>query len=79
MRKVFYAFALLMVAAVAFTGCKKEQKEEAKIVKRLTQCGDKWDVYYFTYNADGKIAYSGPVSITAAQFTGTGTVTGVEK
>ena len=33
----------------------------------------------FSYNADGKIAYSGPVSITAAQFTGTGTVTGVEK
>ena len=55
MKKVFYAFALLMVAAVAFTGCKKEQKEEAKVVKRLTQCGDQWDVYYFSYTADGKI------------------------
>ena len=55
MKKVIFAFALLAAAAAAFTGCKKDNKDEAKVVKRLTQCGDVWDVYYFTYNADGKI------------------------
>ena len=56
MKKIFYAIALLAVAAVAFTACNKENKDENKVVKRLTQCGDKWDVYYFTYNEDGKLS-----------------------
>ena len=55
MKKVFYAFALLAVVAAAFSGCKKDEKDEQKIVKRLTMCGDQWDKYYFTYNTDGSI------------------------
>lgn len=52
MKKIFYAIAIVCFAAVAFSSCKKE---EPKIQKRLTMCGDEWDKYYFTYNADGKI------------------------
>lgn len=52
MKKIIYAIAILGVAAVAFSSCKKE---EPKIQKRLTMCGDEWDKYYFSYNADGSI------------------------
>ena len=55
MKKILYAIAILGVAALAFTSCKKDN-EEPKIVKRLTMCGDQWDKYAFTYGADGKIA-----------------------
>lgn len=53
MKKVIYAIAILAAAACAFTSCKKA--EEPKIQKRLIMCGDEWDKYYFTYNADGTI------------------------
>lgn len=53
MKKVIYAIAIMVVAACAFTSCKKA--EEPKIQKRLIMCGDEWDKYYFTYNADGSI------------------------
>lgn len=57
MKKVLYAIAILGVAALAFTACKKDSKnEEPKIQKRLVMCGDQWDKYAFTYGADGKIA-----------------------
>lgn len=56
MKKLLYAIALLGVAAVAFYACKPEEKEEPKIKKRLTMCGDQWDKYVFTYGEDGKIA-----------------------
>ena len=57
MKKVFYAFVLLAAVAVAFSSCKKDDnKDDNKIVKRLTQCGDQWDVYVFSYDSDGKIA-----------------------
>ena len=57
MKKVFYAFVLLAAVAAAFSSCKKDDnKDDNKIVKRLTQCGDQWDVYVFSYDSDGKIA-----------------------
>jgi YD repeat-containing protein len=57
MKKLLYAIALLGVAALAFTACNNdEEKEEPKIKKRLTMCGDQWDKYVFTYGEDGKIA-----------------------
>lgn len=37
MKKIFYAIAIVCFAAVAFSSCKKE---EPKIQKRLTMCGD---------------------------------------
>ena len=58
MKKVFYAFAILATVAVAFSACKKDngnKKEDNKIVKRVTMCGDKWDKYYITYNEDGTV------------------------
>jgi hypothetical protein len=55
MKKLLYAIAILSVAALAFSSCGKKDPEENKIVKRLTMCGDKWDKYYFFYNADGTI------------------------
>ena len=54
MKKVIYAFALLAAVAAAFTGCKKDG-DDTKVVKRLVSCGDKWDVYSVSYNADGTI------------------------
>lgn len=54
MKKVIYAIAIMAVAALAFTACKKDNAEP-KIQKRLTMCGDQWDKYYFTYNTDGTI------------------------
>lgn len=67
MKKVFYAFALLAVVAAAFAGCKKDDsnKDEDKVVKRLTHFIVYWDGvaddtkcddFTITYNADGKIA-----------------------
>lgn len=53
MKKIVYAIAIMCLAAVAFSSCKKE---EPKIQKRLAMCGDEWDKYYFSYNADGSIA-----------------------
>lgn len=54
MKKIIYAIAIMAVAAVAITACKKDN-EEPKIQKRLTMCGDQWDKYAFTYGADGKV------------------------
>ena len=51
MKKIFYAIAMIAVVCLSVCG-----KEEIKIQKRLTMCGDEWDKYVFTYNADGKIA-----------------------
>lgn len=51
MKKVLFAIA--MIAVVALSGC---SKPEPKIQKRLVMCGDAWDKYVFTYDADGKIA-----------------------
>lgn len=51
MKKVLFAIA--MIAVVALSGC---TKPEPKIQKRLVMCGDEWDKYAFTYNADGKIS-----------------------
>lgn len=51
MKKVLFAIA--MIAVVAMSGC---TKPEPKIQKRLVMCGDEWDKYAFTYNADGKIS-----------------------
>lgn len=59
MKKILYAIAILGVAAMAFTSCKKDdgkKNDETKIVKRLAMCGDEWDKYAFTYGNDGKIA-----------------------
>ena len=42
----------MAVAAMAIS-C---EKMEPKIQKRLTMCGDQWDKYAFTYNADGKLS-----------------------
>ena len=56
MKKVLFALAFLAVAAAAFTGCKKEEKQDDKVVKRVTMCGDKWDKYYVTYNENGTIS-----------------------
>ena len=55
MKKILYAIAILSVAALAFSSCGKKDPEETKVVKRLSMCGDKWDKYYFFYNADGTI------------------------
>jgi len=56
MKKVIYAFAILAAAAVAFSGCKKDDKDkESKVEKRLLSCGDKWDVYTVSYNENGTI------------------------
>jgi len=52
MKKFFYAIAIVCLAAMAFSSCKKD---EPKIQKRITMCGDQWDKYYFSYNADGSI------------------------
>ena len=52
MKKIVYAIAIMCLATVAISSCKKE---EPKIQKRLTMCGDEWDKYYFTYNAEGNI------------------------
>ena len=52
MKKILYAIALMAVTVVAFSSCKKE---EPKIVKRLAMCGDEWDKYVFTYDANGKV------------------------
>lgn len=51
MKKIFYAIAML--AVVCLSGC---NKPEIKIQKRLIMCGDEWDKYAFSYNADGKLA-----------------------
>ena len=53
MKKVIYEIAIMVFAACAFTSCKKAY--EPNIQKRLIMCGDEWDKYYFTYNADGTI------------------------
>lgn len=53
MKKIIYAIAILCMATVAFNSCKKDAPT---IQKRLTMCGDEWDKYYFSYNADGTIA-----------------------
>lgn len=45
---------MMTALAVLSVSCKKDNTEP-KIQKRLTMCGDEWDKYYFTYNADGKI------------------------
>ena len=55
MKKIIDAIAILAVAALSFSACNKENKEEPKIQKRLTMCGDQWDKYAFTYGADGKV------------------------
>lgn len=52
MKRIIYAIAILCLATVAFSSCKKDQP---KIQKRITMCGDQWDKYYFSYNADGSI------------------------
>lgn len=51
MKKLFYAIAML--AVVCLSGC---EEPEVKIQKRLIMCGDEWDKYAFSYNADGKLA-----------------------
>lgn len=53
MKKIVYAIAIMCLATVAFSSCKKE---EPKIQKRLTMCGDEWDKYYFDYGANGFIS-----------------------
>ena len=58
MKKILYAIAILGVAAMAFTSCKKDdgkKNDEPKIVKRLAMCGDEWDKYAFTYGNDSKL------------------------
>jgi len=56
MKKILFAIAFLAAGVAAFSGCNKDdEKEEAKLVKRLTMCGDDWDKYYFTWNEDGTI------------------------
>jgi len=50
MKKVLYAIAMVAVVLCSCT------KEEPKIQKRLTMCGDEWDKYAFTYGTDGKIS-----------------------
>ena len=50
MKKFIIAFAMLAVVGLAFSSCKKDDKEEPKIVKRLAMCGDQWDKYVFTYD-----------------------------
>ena len=52
MKKIIYAIAMMAVVALAFS-C---GKNEPKIKKRLTMCGDEWDKYVFSYNEDGKVA-----------------------
>lgn len=50
MKKVL--FALMAVLTLTTVSCKKQ---EPTIKKRLVQCGDEWDVYKFSYGADGKV------------------------
>ena len=45
----------MLTVAFGFVACNKGAKEEPKIVKRLTMCGDEWDKYVFTYGSDGKL------------------------
>ncbi|MBO4585998.1 MAG: hypothetical protein J5675_05290 [Bacteroidales bacterium] len=52
MKKVLYAIAMLGVAALAFSAC---NKDDQKVTKRLSMCGDEWDKYYFSYNSDGSL------------------------
>lgn len=55
MKRFIIAFAMLAVVGLAFSSCKKDDKEEPKIVKRLAMCGDQWDKYVFTYDNNGKV------------------------
>lgn len=56
MKKLFLVtMAALAVVSVSCSKKDNQDNTETKIQKRLAMCGDEWDKYYFTYDADGKI------------------------